>query len=253
MFKVLAGLLLVSILASPALAASPDATGAALGVDPAARAEAGKAVRELTVGADIFIGDKVVTDAAGLVQIRFSDRTELVVGPNSALTIEDYLLRNDGSAGKLAVDALAGTFRFITGGASKDRYLITTPTGTIAVRGTAFDFTVTPGRTTVLLYHGAVTLCGPDDQCVVLENQCDLGAADTKEAMLLGHTDTVSGAAREALKASFPYAISQMPLLRPFRVDVAERCFRRPAGVGPASEGTAIGDGLSQPRQRGKD
>ena len=251
MFRVLAGLLLASILAVPASAASP--TGAALGVDAAARAEAGKVVRDLTVGADIFIGDKVVTDAAGLVQIRFSDRTELVVGPNSALTIEDYLLRNDGSAGQLAVDALAGTFRFITGGAAKDRYMITTPTGTIGVRGTAFDFTVTPARTTVLLFHGSVAICGPKDQCVVLENQCDLGEADTNEALLLGQTDTISGAAREARKAQFPYAISQMPLLRPFRVDVADRCFKRPAGAAPASDGMAIGDGLPQPRQRGKD
>lgn len=252
MSRLLIGLVvLFAAFGTTAMAASPS--GAALGVDPAARAEAGKTVRELTVGADIFLGDKVVTDAAGLVQIRFSDNTELVVGPNSALTIEDYLLRNDGSAGKLAVDALSGTFRFITGGAAKDRYLITTPTGTVGVRGTAFDFTVTAERTTVLLYHGAVRICGLTEQCVVLEDSCELGEADTSQAALLGRTDDIRGAARNALKTQFPYAISQLPLLRPFRVDDAERCLKRPAAVGPGSEDTAIGDGNPQPRQRGKD
>lgn len=243
MSRLLTGVaLLLAALTAPAVAASPS--GAALGVDPAARAEAGKTVRELTVGADIFLGDKVVTDAAGLVQIRFSDHTELVVGPNSALTIDDYLMRNDGSAGKLAIDALSGTFRFVTGGAAKDRYLITTPTGMVGVRGTAFDFTVTAERTTVLLFHGAVSICGQNAQCVVLENQCELGEADTSQAALIGRTDDIMGAAREALKTQFPYAISQLPLLRPFRVEEAERCLKRPAASGPGSEDTAIGDGV---------
>jgi hypothetical protein len=73
-----------------------DATGKALGVDQDARAETRSEVKQLTVGADIFIGDRVITDARGLVQIKFSDSTKLVVGPNSALLIEDYLLRADG-------------------------------------------------------------------------------------------------------------------------------------------------------------
>ena len=63
------------IMNSPALAAS----GKVLGVDPAAELE-GKST--LVVGTDVFIGDKVVTGASGLVQIKFEDRTELVVGPN---------------------------------------------------------------------------------------------------------------------------------------------------------------------------
>ncbi len=77
-------------------AALADASGKALGVDQDARAETRAEVKQLTVGSDIFIGDRVITDARGLVQIKFSDSTKLVVGPNSALLIEDYLLRNDG-------------------------------------------------------------------------------------------------------------------------------------------------------------
>ena len=65
--------LLAAMLACPAIAAS----GTALDVDPDARIEAQSAARTLVVGTDVFIGDRISTDARGLVQIRFTDRTEL--------------------------------------------------------------------------------------------------------------------------------------------------------------------------------
>ena len=46
----------------------------------------------------------------------------------------------DESAGRFAINALSGTFRFTTGRAPKDRYVIETPTGTIGVR----DRNITP-------------------------------------------------------------------------------------------------------------
>lgn len=174
------------------------ASGKALGVKPAAAVETRSDTKTLTVGADVFIGDRVVTGAEGQVQIKFTDQTELVVGPNSALLIEDYLLRNDESAGKFAINALSGTFRFTTGRAPKDRYIIKTPTGTIGVRGTSFDFNSSSEETKVLLYHGQA---------------------------ILGHTDDFKGAAREDLKASFRYAQSQAPLLGAFRVEESKECF----------------------------
>ena len=66
-----------------------DAAGSALGVDPAADATLNNENRTLVVGSDIFIGDLVKTGPKGQVQILFADNTELVVGPSSALTIED--------------------------------------------------------------------------------------------------------------------------------------------------------------------
>lgn len=214
--------------AGAALAAS----GTALGVNPAAEAQRQGRSQTLVVGADIFIGDRVITGAQGQVQIKFSDLTELVVGPSSALLIEDYLLRDDGSAGRMAVNALAGSFRFVTGSAPKDRYRITTPTGTIGVRGTEFDFNVRPVATTVLLYHGALEIRSNGGSRVLLQKQCDLGQFDPAQAVLLGHADNITGQERNLLKAMFPYADKQRPLLREFRVRNAERCLKRPAGGG---------------------
>lgn len=223
--------LLLLLAAEPAFAAS----GTALGVDPAARLEDQAGAKTLVVGTDVFIGDRVVTDARGLVQIRFSDRTELVVGPRSALVIEDYLLREDGSGGKFAINALSGTFRFVTGGAPKDRYAIRTPTGTIGVRGTAFDLNVVTDHASLLLYHGAVTMCNLANQCVTVEDLCEVGMYDPTQATLLGNIGDFQGQQRNAMRGMFPWAISESDLLSPFWVAQARECFMRTAPSTPDS------------------
>ena len=226
----------LAFLFSAAAGAALAASGTAMGVDPSAEAQ-GKQKRTLVVGADIFIGERVVTGPEGQVQILFSDRTELVVGPRSALLIEDYLLRENGSAGKFAINALSGTFRFVTGGAPKDSYVIKTPTGTIGVRGTAFDFWVGQTAFYQLLYHGSTINCPEgvpmgDPRCVIATDTCDLVQVSSNLAELLGHTDNVTGQARNQLRSWFIYAVSQRPLLSQFRIQNAERCVTRPAGGG---------------------
>ncbi len=219
----LIALCVATLVAGPALASS----GTTLGVDQQARLEDRSGVRTLVVGSDVFIGDRVVTDARGLVQIRSSDRTELVVGPNSALVIEDYLLREDGSSGKFAINALSGTFRFVTGGAPKDRYSIRTPTGTVGVRGTAFDLNVRGDHASLLLYQGAVVRCNNAGQCITVEDFCDIGMFDPAEARLLGNADDFVGTERAAMRSMFPWSVSEAPLLPAFWVNGARDCLNR--------------------------
>ena len=204
------------------------AGGTALGVDPDASATTNEVTRTLTVGSDLAIGDIVVTGETGLVQILFDDKTELVVGPRSRLIIEDYLLRADGSAGKFAINALSGTFRFATGVAAKDRYLIKTPTGTIGVRGTEFDFNVDEEGTEVLLFKGGLQLCNLNGVCISLDGSCQVGTFDLTEALAVGPTDDIDGEAREDLRQSFRYAEAQGPLMRQFWVENARQCLNRP-------------------------
>ncbi|MBN9316230.1 MAG: FecR domain-containing protein [Devosia sp.] len=222
----LAAALMALGLYSPATSALA-ASGTALGVNPSAAAETKAETRSLVVGSDVFIGDRVVTGPEGQVQIQFSDMTRLVVGPNSALLIEDYLLRDDKSAGKFAINALSGTFRFATGRAPKNQYVITTPTGTIGVRGTEFDFNVTPDQTRVLLYNGAVLLCNPDQSCVTVDDSCELGQADLGQSQVLGNTDEMDKKQRDDVKSDFMYAVSQAPLLGRFRFEEAKQCFQK--------------------------
>jgi hypothetical protein len=238
-----AALALIIGLSAPAIAA-PNPTGEALGVDPDARSETKSATKTLVVGDDVFIGDRIVTDTAGLVQILFSDNTKLVVGPNSALVIEDYLLRDNGGKGKLAINALSGTFRFITGRAAKDRYSIETPTGTIGVRGTAVDIFVSKIKTFVLQLHGSTEDCPKEtpDDCAILEAVCQLGILDDSQFEVIKHTDELTGDEREAAKEMFRLAFDQGQLLRPFRVPGAERCLKR------SSSGGEGGGSMSEPQ-----
>lgn len=246
MHKLLTGLAvgtLMALAAPPTLAAS----GTALGVDPAAEARAANEVRVLVVGDGVSIGERIVTGKTGQVQILFDDQTELVVGPSSSLVIEDYLLRNDGSAGKLAINALAGTFRFVTGGAPKDRYTIATPTGTIGVRGTAFELYVTPLWSYVLMQHGSIIGCNDEDDCVVTEAQCEVAQFSASEAILVGPSTRLANADRARLRQMFIYAYNQKPLLARFRIDQAERCLRRSA---PQGGGSLVEPGPEEGPQR---
>jgi len=136
------------------------AEGTAVGVDPDAVARRGSADRTLVVGADISVGERIVTGPSGRVQVLFADQTRLVVGPGSALLIESYLMNGD-TADKFAINALAGTFRFISGNSPKSAYSIETPTAAIAVRGTKFDVSVAGDLAWIFAEGNA--LLGQDD------------------------------------------------------------------------------------------
>lgn len=233
---------IVCLMGMPAFAAG----GTALGVKPQAEKTTGSATTTLTVGTDIQIGDVVRTGQYGQVQIKFDDDTRLVVGPSSSLVIEDYLLRADNSAGKLAINALSGTFRFATGNAAKDRYSIQTPTGTIGVRGTEFDFTVQNGQTQVLLYHGSVLICNLQDRCVTMAGACEVGQYDFSDSQLIGPSIKTEGELRDNLEAAFKYANSQTPLLREFWFSKARDCFNSPV-VHEVPEALVTGEGKVLP------
>src|SRR5690606_9154446 len=141
--------LALAVLAAPAFASNE---GIAVGVNPQALARTDTIERVLIVGDNISVGETLTTGAEGQVQIIFADDTHMVVGPNSSLLIQTYLMRNDGTAQNLTVNALAGSFRFISGHSPKPAYRINTPTAAIAVRGTAFDIIVTPADTRIMLY-----------------------------------------------------------------------------------------------------
>ena len=220
------------VLGGTAAALSAPA-GSAVGVDPAAEINSTGALRTLVVGEDVFLGDLIRTSTGGSAQILFEDGTKLVVGPGSALTIEDYLLRADGSAGKMAINALAGTFRFATGNAAKDRYSIKTPSGTIGIRGTEFDFVVDgPKSTRVLMYSGAAKLCATTGECSELTETCELGEMGKHVSASLGLANELDRAARKELRSQFVYGATQQPLVSSFRMKQASSCLLSPFGLG---------------------
>jgi hypothetical protein len=209
---------------SSALAlSSGQPAGTAVGVDPQATAQLDGNTTALVTGADLFMGQRVITGNAGQVQIVFSDDTHLVVGPGSTVVIAEYLMRNDTTASSVVVNALSGTFRFITGNSPKNAYQIQTPTGTIGIRGTAFDLVFDPesNETHVLLYHGGLRMCPDVGACFFLSDSCGVGVMPQHEdASEIGHADK----RRRPLLGEFNYLASQQPLDSEFRINGSGKC-----------------------------
>lgn len=219
--------------------------GTAVGVKPDAVARVSSQDRILAVGTDVSVGELIVTGPAGQVQVVFDDNTRLVVGPGSSLLIETYLLATSNTAQKLAINALGGSFRFITGNSPKPAYSITTPTAAIAVRGTEFDLIVEGANTYVMLYEGALQICSAGGDCEQVVDRCDVGVASTQEAILYVRADPN----RAPLSEQFRYARIQAQLLPPFRVRGVSNCVGSPVVPGTAQSLTpTTGGGPTQTR-----
>lgn len=213
----LPGALLFFVMSGFAAQAQPVA-GKAIDSKPAARKVNAELSVVIVTGTAVAMGDRITTDAAGLVHLIFSDQTKLVVGPRSSLVIESYLLRSRSTANSFTVRALGGSFRMFTGNSNKRAYSIKTPTATIGVRGTSFDLSVQRnGATRVVLFDGAARVCGNNGQCEVLNRPCAMAEAAPRQDVEVVEDDQTRLA---RLRQDFPFIVSQSPLRSEFRVSL---------------------------------
>jgi hypothetical protein len=205
-----AGLLGLLLFAFPAAAETPIGQVVAAAGSPSASGPGGS--RGLAAGSAIYEDDKIVTDS-GNVQIIFIDNTRLLIGPRSSLVVERFLLRGGRTVRKLSIDALRGTFRFISGNSRKSAYNLTTANATISLHGTAFD--VAAGDATVIaVYAGAAGLC-TNGKCETVSQRCGVARARG------GTVAELKGRAKALALKKLPYLTSQGRLARPFRVDTS--------------------------------
>lgn len=99
--------------------------------------------------------DKVET-VNGVIGITFDDNTKVRVIEHSKLVIDDFVYDpKSKGAGKLAMRVALGTVRYASGAVAHENnknVAISTPTASIAVRGTAFTMTVDEiGSSTIIL------------------------------------------------------------------------------------------------------
>ncbi len=223
----------VALVAPQQFAMALDASGTAVAVVTATSAAGPGGDRPLEDEKPVYSGDKITTDALGRAQIVFRDDTKLVVGPNSSLTIDQFVFGNDGKASAVAMNMAKGALRFISGNSPHSVYKLKTPSASIGVRGTQFDVAIgTRGETGLLLFLGAVQICGNTGRCITVDDQC--GAA---LALTSGAVGPITGQLNRGarLRARFPLVGDQSPLLPAFRVNAAG-C----GGVDPAQGGFPI-------------
>ncbi len=152
---VVAGLMLVAGAGGPLAeervginsAVNPEATGT----------PPGAAARKLVIGQDVVFNEHIATAAKGQTQLLFLDQSAMTIGPNSDLTIDQFVYDPKSGTGKLAMSATRGLLRYVGGKLSKQDQAVTlrTSTATLAVRGGAFIAQVDPdGRTEAVFLYG---------------------------------------------------------------------------------------------------
>lgn len=93
------------------------------------------------VGTPVFQGSQLKTGAKSGLGVTFKDETVMSFGPDTELTVDEYLYAPSQGKLKLGSKLAKGSMNYISGAIAKlqpDAVSVTTPTGTIGVRGTHF-------------------------------------------------------------------------------------------------------------------
>jgi len=133
-------LLLLAILCLPGLSAAADPIGKVISMNGSAKAVAEDgADRALDLDSPVFARERLVTGRASNIEVRLADETLLAQGPDSTITLDEYVFSNDPAMSKLLFKMGAGTFRFLTGQIvqqNPEGFNLATPLTTIGIRGT---------------------------------------------------------------------------------------------------------------------
>ena len=150
----------------PALLAWPLA---ALGAEPVGRAEvvlvwatarpAGASERTVYVHDAVFAQETLRTVEDGGLHVVLRDRTELRLGSDASVTLDEFIFDGRPGTGRLVGSVSRGIARFISGQVDKKALTIRTPAAFIGVRGTDFSVWVEEGgRTTIWVNDGAIVV-----------------------------------------------------------------------------------------------
>jgi hypothetical protein len=109
------------------------------------------------VGAPISLGDELRSNSTGLGMIVFKDESSAKLGPNSRLTIDEFVY-SPGSSGALGISMDRGVSRFYGGQVSKKGAMnVSTPHVILGVRGGIVEVNVGGGKTVGVLRAGKLT------------------------------------------------------------------------------------------------
>lgn len=124
----------------------------------------------------VHANETIATGYNGATRLELLDRSQVAVGANSRLTLDEFVYDADSLTSSGQMRFMLGAFRYV-GGESKHKEGLTleTPTATITIRGTELVIFVTPtGRSEINVIEGAisVTACGGG-------GSADLGAGES--------------------------------------------------------------------------
>jgi len=92
-------------------------------------------------GTQIFQGSQIRTGAGASLGVTFKDNTVMSFGPDTDLTVDDYLYNPNQGQIKFASRLAKGTLNYVSGAIARikpESVEVRTPAGIIGVRGTQF-------------------------------------------------------------------------------------------------------------------
>jgi hypothetical protein len=139
MTRLIMGLILMLLAGSPAWA--QDAIGFVKTVSGSAEViDAGKPIKA-EVGTPIKLGNTLKTGTKGAMGVTFKDNTVMSFGPDTELTVDEYLYAPGKDNLKFGTSMSKGSLQVVSGVIAKlkpESVTMKTPTGTIGIRGTRF-------------------------------------------------------------------------------------------------------------------
>jgi len=113
-------------------------------------------VRQLVIHDNVEQNELIATGPDAASELQFIDGTKIALGPRAHVVLDKFVYDPNPSKGKFFLRVSEGVFRFATGHMDHQSYQITTPNGTLGVRGTEFNFIVFRDRTIVQVLEGTV-------------------------------------------------------------------------------------------------
>jgi hypothetical protein len=162
--------LAVSVLGASVAVAETMAVGAVDKVQAHVDATQAGQTRALVVSSGVYFRDRCRSGEGARLQATLKDGTQLTLGENATLVIDEFVYDPSGSRGGLSVRVVKGAFLYVGGlieGEPGARVRIHTPVGAIGVRGTTvwggpidrgYGVVVLSGEVTVTGRRGTVTL-----------------------------------------------------------------------------------------------
>jgi len=160
----------VCFIAANVAVAEPTTVGAVDKVQAQVEATQAGQTRALVVKSEVYFRDRCHSREGARLQATLKDGTQLTLGENATLVVDEFIYDPSRSRGALSVSVIRGAFLYVGGrieGVNGAQVQIHTPAGAIGLRGTTvwggpidkgYGVIVLNGEVTVTGRRGTVTL-----------------------------------------------------------------------------------------------
>jgi hypothetical protein len=119
----------------------------------------GQATEPIYRNDPVYVDERIETGRKGGARIEFNDKTELWIGEESEVVLDEFIYDPNSNTGEFVAELGTGLFRFVTGEMQSEGFTVNTPVATIGVRGTDFSVLVAiSGAITAGCYSGSICI-----------------------------------------------------------------------------------------------